>query len=112
MDAMASDAGKPIKEIRVDGGAAANDALMQLQANIMEVEVVRPNLLETTALGAAYLAGLAVGFWKDIDEIKAQWTLDRKFETVESMKDQYRIWGKAVERSKAWMEPITDAKNE
>ena len=112
MDAMASDAGKPIKEIRVDGGAAANDALMQLQANIMEVDVVRPNLLETTALGAAYLAGLAVGFWKDIDEIKAQWTLDRKFETVESMKDQYRIWGKAVERSKAWMEPITDAKNE
>ena len=67
-------------ELRVDGGAAANDMLMQFQADLLGVPVVRPAVTETTALGAAYLAGLAVGFWKSVDEITGQWQVDRRFE--------------------------------
>ena len=78
--AMERDAQLPIKELKVDGGASRNNLLMQFQSDILDTQVLRPKVTETTALGAAYLAGLAVGFWKDIDEIKAQWQIDRTFD--------------------------------
>ncbi|MBV4357034.1 glycerol kinase GlpK [Pinibacter aurantiacus] len=110
--AMESDSeGKSI-ELRVDGGAVANNMLMQFQANLFGSAVVRPKILETTALGAAYLAGLAVGYWKDIEEIKKQWAVDVKFDpqldnnkTTELLK----YWKKAVERSRNWIDPMYDA---
>ncbi|MFG0251387.1 MAG: glycerol kinase GlpK, partial [Phycisphaerales bacterium JB038] len=78
--AMEADAGVPISELRVDGGAAANDLLMQLQADAMQTTVLRPTVLETTALGAAYMAGLAVGYWESLEEVAANWCLERRFE--------------------------------
>jgi glycerol kinase len=78
--AMESDAEVRLAELRVDGGAARNDLLMQFQADILGVPVIRPRITETTALGAAYLAGLAVGYWRDAGEIAAQWQVDRRFE--------------------------------
>ncbi|MBI3296630.1 MAG: glycerol kinase GlpK [Elusimicrobia bacterium] len=103
--AMEADAGIRLKELRVDGGACANDLLMQFQADLLGVPVVRPKVSETTALGAAYLAGLAVGYWKDRKEISSQWRLDRKF--VPAMKPAQRKrlragWTKALQRAKAW----------
>ena len=80
--AMAKDMGAPLTELKVDGGASRNNLLMQYQANLLGIKVVRPKITETTALGAAYLAGLAVGFWKDLDEIKQQWQVERTFEPV------------------------------
>src|SRR5579864_2124500 len=80
LDAMRKDSGDPVHELRVDGGAAANDDLMQFQADILGVPVVRPAVTETTALGAAYLAGLAVGFWKSIDDVRGHWRIERTFE--------------------------------
>ena len=80
LDAMAGDAGIPLTELRVDGGAATNNTLMQFQADLLGVPVVRPMVTETTALGAAYLAGLAVGFWPSVDAISGQWKVDRRFE--------------------------------
>ena len=80
LDAMAADAGIPLTELRVDGGAATNNTLMQFQADLLGVPVVRPVVTETTALGAAYLAGLAVGFWPSVDAISGQWKVDRRFE--------------------------------
>jgi glycerol kinase len=102
MDAMSADADVPIKEIRVDGGATANNALMQLQADVMDMVVVRPNTLETTALGAAYLAGLAVNYWSSVEEIKKQWAVDETFLPKHSMRMEYNNWKRAVERSKGW----------
>jgi glycerol kinase len=105
--AMQLDAGQSLTELRVDGGAARNDLLMQFQADIMGVPVVRPEVTETTALGAAYLAGLATGFWGGLDEIAAQWRAERRFEPTmhadqrESMLAQ---WRRAVERSRRWVE--------
>jgi glycerol kinase len=105
--AMQLDAGQSLTELRVDGGAARNDLLMQFQADIMGVPVVRPEVTETTALGAAYLAGLATGFWGGLDEIAAQWRAERRFEPAmhadqrESMLAQ---WRRAVERSRRWVE--------
>ncbi|MBS1754663.1 MAG: glycerol kinase GlpK [Ferruginibacter sp.] len=81
LKAMEADAGIDIKELRVDGGATANDLLMQFQADILHTKVLRPTITETTALGAAYLAGLAVGYWKSIDEIQMQWQVDKAFES-------------------------------
>lgn len=81
LKAMEADAGIDIKELRVDGGATANDLLMQFQADILHTKVLRPTITETTALGAAYLAGLAVGYWKSIDEIQKQWQVDKAFES-------------------------------
>jgi len=78
--AMEADAGAPIRELRVDGGAVVNDLLMQFQADVIGVKVVRPALAETTAMGAAYLAGLAVGLWKDVEAIRRQWKTGRCFE--------------------------------
>ena len=105
--AMESDAKIRLKELRVDGGACANNLLMQFQADLLGVPVVRPKVSETTALGAAYLAGLAVGYWKDQAEIAAQWQVDRKF--VASMKTAARKtatgrWTKALQRATKWAE--------
>jgi glycerol kinase len=106
--AMESDSGGKSIELRVDGGAVANNMLMQFQANLFGSAVIRPKILETTALGAAYLAGLAVGYWKDIEEIKKQWAVDVKFDPqLDSNKttEQLKYWKKAVERSQNWIDP-------
>lgn len=105
VSAMEADAEKRVSELRVDGGAAANDLLMQLQADILQVPVVRPTILETTALGAAYLAGLAVGFWKSEDEIVTNWKIDKTFEPSipeKQAEDLRGRWSEAVKRSLAW----------
>jgi glycerol kinase len=105
LDAMAADAGIALKELRVDGGAATNNTLMQFQADLLGVPVVRPAVTETTALGAAYLAGLAVGYWKSVDEVSGQWQVDRRFEPAMARKDVAALrgrWTEALERSKAW----------
>ena len=108
LDAMTADAGSRLGVLRVDGGAAANDLLLQLQADLLGVPVERPVVTETTALGAAYLAGLAVGYWGGLDDIAANWALDRRFEP--SMSEDRRAtmlhdWHRAVERSRGWIEP-------
>jgi glycerol kinase len=105
LKAMEADAGVRLKELRVDGGACANNLLMQFQSDLLGVPVVRPKVPETTALGAAYLAGLAVGFWKDQNEIAKQWQVDRRFSP--KMKPATRKslcvgWTKALARAKAW----------
>jgi glycerol kinase len=105
IDAMAADSRVMLTELRVDGGASACGLLMQMQADLLGVPVVRPKVTETTALGAAYLAGLAVGFWKDEAEIAALWARDRVFEpTVSRDAAQARLdqWKRAVERSREW----------
>lgn len=104
-DAMSADAGLPLTELRVDGGASANNLLMQLQANALGVPVVRPRITETTALGAAYLAGLAVGLWLDERAIAALWQVDRVFEpacNADQRQAQRARWAQAVERSRHW----------
>jgi glycerol kinase len=105
LDAMVKDSGVHLTALKVDGGATANDLLMQLQADILGVRVVRPVVSETTALGAAYAAGLAVGFWKDADSLRAQWKVDREWEprwSADQRETGYRGWKKAVERSFGW----------
>ena len=105
LDAMSADAGIPLKELRVDGGASTNNVLMQFQADLLGVPVVRPAVTETTALGAAYLAGIAVGFWKSADEVSGQWKVDRRFEPAMAKKDAAALrarWTEALQRSKAW----------
>jgi glycerol kinase len=104
-EAMQKDAGMPLATLKVDGGASVNDALMQFQADILGVEVCRPAVSETTALGAAYLAGLAVGFWQDTAEIARQWKLDRRFRPglpAQDREARYRRWQEAVRRSLDW----------
>lgn len=103
--AMTRDAGIPLRELRVDGGASRNNLLMQMQADFLGAPVVRPQVTETTALGAAYLAGLATGFWRDADEIAHQWQVDRRFEPRMGHADrQAKLarWREAVERAKGW----------
>ncbi|WP_442507831.1 glycerol kinase GlpK [Novipirellula sp. SH528] len=105
LDAMQKDAGTKIAELRVDGGAAANNLLMQFQADIMQIPVVRPKVLETTALGAAYLAGLASGFWKDLDDIEDVWQTERVFTpsmSPEEAKTRRGRWADALERARSW----------
>lgn len=100
--AMAKDMGAPLTELKVDGGASRNNLLMQYQANLLGIKVVRPKITETTALGAAYLAGLAVGFWKDLDEIKQQWQVERTFDPVpdnEEIAAAKQGWTDAVRRT-------------
>ena len=95
----------PLTELRVDGGAATNNTLMQIQADLLGVPVVRPAVTETTALGAAYLAGLGVGFWKSTDEITGQWRVDRRFEPAMPRAEARALrsrWSAAVERAKGW----------
>lgn len=104
--AMREDAGIPLAELRVDGGASVNDFLMQFQADLLGVNVVRPKITETTALGAAYLAGLAVGFWKTQEEIASLWATQRTFvPTLAKSEADARIasWRQAVERTKNWV---------
>ncbi|HEY0201688.1 MAG TPA: glycerol kinase GlpK [Burkholderiaceae bacterium] len=106
--AMERDARLPLRELRVDGGASANDLLMQMQADFLGVPVVRPRMTETTALGAAYLAGLAVGFWADAQEISAQWAIGRRFEPQLDALGRARKrarWRQAVERARGWALP-------
>ena len=105
LDAMHKDAGTGLAELRVDGGAAKNDLLMQFQADMVGVPVVRPEVTETTALGAAYLAGLATGFWKSTDETAKQWRAERRFEPKMKKADADALrakWTRAVERAKGW----------
>ncbi len=103
--AMEKDSGRPLSELRVDGGAVVNDLLMQIQSNLLGAPVTRPENIETTALGAAYLAGLAVGLWEGRGEIAAQWRRDRVFEPEEvDSAALWRDWERAVERAKGWAE--------
>jgi glycerol kinase len=105
LEAMQRDAARPLTELRVDGGASRNDLLMQFQADIMNVPVVRPAVTETTALGAAYLAGLATGFWSGLDEIAALWSAERRFEPAMKADQRDALiadWRRAVERSRRW----------
>ncbi len=108
LKAMESDSGIILKELRVDGGACVNNLLMQFQADLLQTPVVRPRVTETTALGAACLAGLAVGYWKDREEIARQWEVDRTFSPQVSSADlQPRLagWRKALERARGWEDP-------
>jgi glycerol kinase len=107
VEAMEADSGIATTELRVDGGATVNQMLMQFQSDILNTRLVRPKVSETTALGAAYLAGLAVGFWDDLDEIKEQWQVARVFEP--SMDGDCRAaliktWHKALQRSRSWLQ--------
>jgi glycerol kinase len=105
LKAMAADSGIEIAELRVDGGATANDTLMQFQADILQIPIVRPKVSETTALGAAYLAGLATGFWSDTDAISQQWQEDRRFEprmSADQVNTRLQKWQLAVDKAKAW----------
>lgn len=105
VEAMKKDSGLKKLELRVDGGAAVNDLLMQFQADILQADVVRPRSTETTALGAAYLAGLAVGYWKDVDQIRSQWQADRTFTPKISAAESLEFevaWKRAVKSALAW----------
>ncbi len=111
IEAVNADSGVDLAELKVDGGMVANDALMQFQADILGVTVVRPVVAETTALGAAYAAGLAVGFWKDLEEVGKNWQEDKRWEP--SMDDderqrQLRLWKKAVTKTFDWVDDDTD----
>ena len=111
LKAMEADSGIQIKELRVDGGATVNSALMQFQSDILNCKVVRPKITETTALGAAYLAGLAVGFWKNVEEIQQQWQIDQSFApSMETDKRNQLVngWQRAVKASIAWSSASSD----
>ena len=106
LQAMEADSGIPLKELRVDGGATVDDLLMQFQADLIGVPLVRPKIRETTALGAAYLAGLAVGFWSSTDELQHQWQRDKEFHPAmdrAKVAELTRGWQKAVGRSQGWL---------
>ena len=107
LKAMEADSGIAIKELRVDGGATANNLLMQFQSDMLNTKVIRPRIIETTALGAAYLAGLAVGYWENMEEIQKQWQIDRVFEphmTEEERNQLSKGWQRAVRAAKVWAE--------
>jgi glycerol kinase len=105
LKAMEADAGIPIRELRVDGGATTNNMLMQFQSDVLNTSVVRPVITETTASGAAFLAGLAVGYWKDLASIETQWQVNQRFEA--SMQADQRTlltrqWKRAVNAARFW----------
>jgi glycerol kinase len=105
---MRADAGQPLVELRVDGGASVNDLLMQFQADLLGVPVVRPRVTETTALGAAYLAGLAVGMWSSLGDLAEGWQAERVFEpsiSRDEAGERMHRWSRAVERARGWAEP-------
>jgi len=105
LDAMEADTGGPVKQLRVDGGASRSEPLMQFQADLLGVQVIRPAVVETTALGAAYLAGLAVGFWKNVSELATQWEVERTFDPAMSRSKVAELrgrWNDALARSRAW----------
>jgi len=104
-EAMEADAGIDITSLKVDGGAVKNNFLCQLQADIIGTEIVRPEVDETTALGSAYAAGLAVGYWETADELRANWQIDREFDpekSAEAVAPNYDRWQEAVDRSLDW----------
>ncbi len=108
LEAMNADSGVNLKTLRVDGGAVVNNLLMQFQADILGVPVQRPKIAETTALGAAYLAGLAIGFWASQEELTKMWAIDRTFEpsfSADQRESLYANWKRAVERSRGWIQP-------
>ncbi len=108
IDAAVDDLPSPIEELRVDGGMVANDTLMQFQADVLGIPVVRPAVIETTALGAAYAAGLAVRFWAGLDELRGNWREERRFEpemSDDERAERLRVWRKAVTRTFDWVEP-------
>jgi glycerol kinase len=110
LDVMQKDSGVAIQQLRVDGGASANNLLMQFQADLLRVPVVRPKVTETTALGAAYLAGLAVGYWKDQKDVEANWQIERTFEPRMNESDvahRRSRWGEALRRAGEWEERST-----
>jgi glycerol kinase len=112
LEAIHGDSGITLSELRVDGGAAANDLLMQFQADLLGVPVLRPAVTETTALGAAYLAGLAVGFWSSVDEIARQWRTERRFDPAMAPGDARALrarWHDALGRSRGWVRPDASA---
>jgi len=105
--AMEADSGEKSIELRVDGGAAASNLLMQIQSDLFGFKILRPKTLETTALGAAYLAGLAVGYWKSVDDIQSQWIVDKEFEPIADdvkVEDMLKYWHKAVKCAQNWIE--------
>jgi glycerol kinase len=105
LKAMEADSGIKIGELRVDGGACANNLLMQFQSDLLGVSAVRPRISETTALGAAYLAGLAVGYWNNVGELESQWQLDRRFTPSMQQADVQQCiagWQRAINAAKAW----------
>jgi glycerol kinase len=111
LDAMNADSGVALTELKVDGGMVANELLMQFQADILDVPVVRPKVAETTALGAAYAAGLAVGYWKDQDELRANWAEDKRWTPALDSGERervYRNWKKAVTKSFDWVDADVD----
>ena len=105
VETMSLDSNIEIKELRVDGGASANDLLMQIQSDISELKVIRPKIIETTAQGVAFMAGLNVGYWESIEEIQSLWAAEKKFipekMNLHSIKEN---WKKAVQRAKSWVE--------
>ena len=107
ISSMEKDSGLTLKEMRVDGGASRSNPLLQFQADLLQEQVIRPKCIETTAMGAAYLAGLAVGFWDSADTIRQNWETDTVFEPkreADEMNQLRKGWEKAVERSKNWEE--------
>ena len=107
LDAMEKDSGVELTALKVDGGMVYNDTLMQFQADVLGVPVIRPKVAETTALGAAYAAGLAVGFWKNQEDIRLNWGIDKTWEPdseSEAGTENYRMWKKAVTRTFDWVE--------
>ena len=107
LKSMEADSGIAIKELRVDGGATANNLLMQFQSDILQVPVIRPTVTETTALGAAYLAGLATGYWSSVEDIQQQWQIDRRFQpAMDTARTQELLkgWQRAVKAAIAWAE--------
>ena len=107
LEAMEQDSGIHLSSLRVDGGMTVNELLMQFQADMIKVPVVRPAMIETTALGAAYAAGLAVGYWKDLDDLKKNWGIARTWNpnmSAETRENLHKNWKKAIERSFGWEE--------
>jgi glycerol kinase len=106
LDAMEADSGVSLTALKVDGGMVFNESLMQFQADMLNVPVIRPKIAETTALGAAYAAGLAVGFWKDYDELRSNWGVDKEWQPqmeAETRESLYAGWKKAVTRTFDWL---------
>ncbi|MGN8069106.1 glycerol kinase GlpK [Mucilaginibacter sp. 22184] len=112
LKAMEADSGMEIKELRVDGGATANDLLMQFQSNLLNCKVIRPNVVETTALGAAYLAGLAVGYWESVEEIQQLWKSEKEFTPeadLSEIKKGIKGWKKAIHAAQSWTDELPEA---
>jgi glycerol kinase len=110
LEAMNADSGVPLRELKVDGGMVVNQLLMQFQADILGVAVVRPTINETTALGAAYVAGLATGYWSGLDELRANWAEAQRWTPAMDATERerlYRTWRKAVTRTFDWVDDET-----